>query len=108
LQGLTVSAEAFESRLRILEEEILRLSKLAAEYVDQSEQDKCWLLAQDLQREARELRAQIRKESQSVAEGHPDPSERDRYPKQSGLFAGCPPFAKGGRKGRATLSRFPD
>jgi hypothetical protein len=62
-----VSAEAFESRLRILEEEILRLSKLAAEYVDQSEQDKCWLLAQDLQREARELRSEIKKtQEQSI------------------------------------------
>ena len=54
-------AEALQSRLKVLEDEILRLTKLAAQSSGQVDQDKYWRLAQDLQREARELRSEIRK-----------------------------------------------
>jgi hypothetical protein len=58
--------EALQARLRVLEEEILRLTKLAAESSEQSIQDNYWRLAQDLQRDARELRQQIMKSSESA------------------------------------------
>lgn len=56
-------AEALQSRLKVLEDEILRLTKLAAQSTDQVDQDNYWRLTQDLQREARELRSEIRKVS---------------------------------------------
>jgi len=58
-------AEALQARLKVLEEEILRLTKLASQLPDQAQQDNYWRLAQDLQREARELRSEIRKASES-------------------------------------------
>ena len=57
-------AEALQSRLRVLEEEILRLIKLASLAEDQVVQDNYWRLAQDLQMEARELRSVLRKISE--------------------------------------------
>ena len=56
--------EALQARLKILKDEIVRFSKLASESVDQSQQDNYWRLAQDVQREARLLRAEIWKETQ--------------------------------------------
>lgn len=53
--------EALQARLKVLEDEILRLTKLAAQSQNQAEQDKYWRLAQDVQREARALRAEIEK-----------------------------------------------
>jgi len=58
------SPEALESRLRVLEEEILRLIKLASQSEDQPVQDNYWRLAQDLQIEARGLRSVLRKISE--------------------------------------------
>jgi hypothetical protein len=51
--------ESLQSRLEILEQEILRLTKQASQSSETIEQDNCYLLAQDLQREAREVRSQI-------------------------------------------------
>jgi hypothetical protein len=56
--------EALQSRLKVLEDETLRLTKLASGAVDKAEQDSYWCFAQDLQREARDLRSQIRKISE--------------------------------------------
>jgi hypothetical protein len=56
-----VIAEALQSRLKVLEDEISRLTKLAAQSSDQVDQDKYWRLAKDLQREARALRGEIAK-----------------------------------------------
>jgi hypothetical protein len=58
------SAEALESRLRVLEEEMLRLMKQASPAEDQFVQDNYWRLAQDLQIEARELRSVLRRVSE--------------------------------------------
>ncbi|MGA7909417.1 MAG: hypothetical protein WCA16_18565 [Candidatus Sulfotelmatobacter sp.] len=58
--------EALQARLKVLEEEILRLTKLASQSPDAEQQDNHWRLAQDLQREARELRAEIRRRSGST------------------------------------------
>jgi hypothetical protein len=58
--------EALEERLKVLEDEILRVTKLAAEAAEQIQQDSYWGLAQDLQREARELRREIEGISQSA------------------------------------------
>jgi hypothetical protein len=57
----TMILEALEDRLKVLEDEILRLIDLAAESSDLKQQDSCYGLAKDLQREARELRLQIKK-----------------------------------------------
>jgi hypothetical protein len=62
-------AEALASRLRVIEEEILRLTKLATEASDTAQQDNYLGLAQDLQREARELRLQIKRLSTQPAAG---------------------------------------
>ena len=59
-------AEALEARLRVLEDEILRLTRLASQTPGQNDQDNYWRLAQDLQREARALRSEIRKLSESA------------------------------------------
>jgi hypothetical protein len=53
--------EALQARLKVLEEEILRLTKQASQSSDQAEQDNYFRLAQDLQREARALRSETRK-----------------------------------------------
>jgi len=60
---------ALQARLQVLENEILRLTKLAAQEPGQTQQDNYWRLAQDLQREARALRAEIARilESAEVA-----------------------------------------
>jgi hypothetical protein len=55
--------DALESRLETLEQEITRLLKLSGECSDSEEQDNYLRLAQDLQREARELRREIDKHS---------------------------------------------
>jgi hypothetical protein len=55
------AVEALEARLKVLEDEILRLTKLASQTQDQRQQDKYLRLAQDLQREARSVRAEIEK-----------------------------------------------
>lgn len=67
--------EALPARLKVLEDEILRLTKLAAEANETVEQDNYWRLAQDLQREARELRSQIAKTAES-----PTPDHKSRGP----------------------------
>jgi hypothetical protein len=59
--------EALQSRLRVLEEEILRLGRLASQETETTRRDDLLRLAQDLNREARELRSQIRKMSESEA-----------------------------------------
>lgn len=59
--------EVLESRLRAIEEEITRLLNLCAEVSEPDQQDNYLRLAQDLQREARELRAQIKKETQPTS-----------------------------------------
>lgn len=70
--------EALESRLTAIEEQITRLLKLAGESEDPSKQDDYLRLAQDLQREARELRSEIKKQSE------PMPStSRESHPKSS-------------------------
>jgi hypothetical protein len=51
--------EALEARLQVLEQEILRLTQLAAQEKETEQQDKFWQLAQDLQREARQIRSEI-------------------------------------------------
>ena len=61
-----MDVEALEARLRIVEEEILRLTNLAAGSSDPEQQDNYYRLAQDLQRETRELRLQIKKPSGSA------------------------------------------
>ncbi len=57
---------ALQDRLKILEDEILRLAKLASQSSDQIQQDNYWQLAQDLQREARELRSEISRISEAT------------------------------------------
>ncbi|MGB7600244.1 MAG: hypothetical protein WBM24_08065 [Candidatus Sulfotelmatobacter sp.] len=51
--------EALQSRLKVLEDEILRLSNLASQTSEKDQQENHWLMAKDLQREAQHLRAQI-------------------------------------------------
>jgi hypothetical protein len=62
--------EALQARLKFLEDEILRFTKLAAQANETVEQDNYWRLAQDLQREARELRSQIAKTAEFSAPDH--------------------------------------
>jgi hypothetical protein len=66
--------EALAARLKVLEEEILRLSKLASESSDQLDQDKYWSLALDLQREARALRAGFHSISKTAKGARPEPT----------------------------------
>jgi hypothetical protein len=54
-------AEALASRLRVIEEEILRLTKLGGEASDTAQQDNYFGLAQDLQREALRIRSEIKR-----------------------------------------------
>jgi hypothetical protein len=53
--------EALQARLQVLEEEILRVAKLASQSSERIDQENYQRLAQDLQREAREVRAQLRR-----------------------------------------------
>lgn len=53
--------EALQARLKVLEDEILRLTKLASQSSDHLEQDKYWHLARDSQKEARALRTETEK-----------------------------------------------
>jgi len=59
--------EALQSGLKVLEDEILRLTRLASQETETARQDDHLRLAQDLNCEARELRSQIRKMSESEA-----------------------------------------
>jgi hypothetical protein len=61
-----VDVEALQARLKVLEEEILRATKRASQAADPTEQDNHWRVAQDLQREAREVRREILKLSESA------------------------------------------
>ena len=70
--------EALQDRLRALDDEILRLTKLASESSDKSQQDNYWLLARDLQREARGLRSEIRRIAESANLPLPSRGEHDR------------------------------
>jgi predicted DCC family thiol-disulfide oxidoreductase YuxK len=51
--------EALQTRLQVLEEEILRLAKAGSQEPEKAQQDNLLNLAHDLQREARELRTEI-------------------------------------------------
>jgi uncharacterized small protein (DUF1192 family) len=53
--------EALQSRLKVLEDEILRLTNLASQTSEKDQQENHWLMAKDLQHEAQRLRAQIAK-----------------------------------------------
>jgi hypothetical protein len=53
--------EALQSRLQVLEGEILRITNLASQSSENNQQENHWLMANDLQREARQLRAAIAK-----------------------------------------------
>lgn len=58
--------EALQTRLKVLEDEILRLAKAGSQETEKAQQDNLWHLAQDLQREARDLRAEIDRASGST------------------------------------------
>ena len=60
--------EALRARLKVLDDEILRLTMLAPKAPDKRQLDDYWDLAQDLQREARELRSEIKKISECKAQ----------------------------------------
>ena len=66
--------EALESRLKILEDEIRRLTNLAAQTPEKDQQENHWRMAKDLQGEARELRLQIAKNSDSAGQDVAPPS----------------------------------
>lgn len=53
--------EALQDRLKILEDEILHLTDLASRTSDHEQQDAYNHLAEDLQREARALRREIKR-----------------------------------------------
>ena len=59
--------EALRARLKVLEDEILRLTELASQAPNRIDQESNWGLAQDLQREARQLRHEINKLSELPA-----------------------------------------
>jgi hypothetical protein len=61
-------ANALQSRLKVIEEEILRMARQVSEAREKADQDNRWCMAQDLQRDARELRSQIRKISEAKNE----------------------------------------
>jgi hypothetical protein len=60
--------EALQARLKVLDDEILRLTMLASEAPGKRQQDAYRDLAQDFQREARELRSEIQKISECKAQ----------------------------------------
>jgi hypothetical protein len=51
--------EALQSRLKVLEDEILRLTNLASQTSEKDQKENHWLIAKDLQREAQQLRGEI-------------------------------------------------
>ncbi len=51
--------EALQTRLKVVEADILRLAKSGSQESEKAQQDNLWHLAHDLQRDARELRAEI-------------------------------------------------
>jgi hypothetical protein len=57
--------EALQSRLQVLEDEILRLTNLASQTPEKDQQENHWIMAKDLQREAHALREQIKINSES-------------------------------------------
>lgn len=71
--------EALESRSRAIEEEITRLLKLSAEANEPREQDNYLRLAQDLQREVRELRAEIKKLTQRGPSASCEPRPKSSF-----------------------------
>jgi hypothetical protein len=52
--------EALQSRLKVIEDEILHLTNLASQTAEKDQRENHWLMAKDLQRQAQQLRAQIR------------------------------------------------
>jgi hypothetical protein len=64
--------EALECRLKVIEEEILRLTNLASQTPKKDQQENHWLMAKDLQREAQAIRTQIAKSSiaRSLEDSH--------------------------------------
>jgi len=50
---------ALQARLQIIEAELVRMTDLACKAQDRDRQEQYWQLAQDLQREARKIRAEI-------------------------------------------------
>jgi hypothetical protein len=53
--------EAFQARLKVVDDEILRLTVLGSGTPNKRQPDYYWDLAHDLQREARELRSEIKR-----------------------------------------------
>ncbi len=94
--------EALQTRLKVLEDEILRLAKLAAQASETVEQDNYWHLAQDLQREARELRLQIVKKAESST-----PDHKSRGPLSSSVPSGASRNNSCKSSERVNISKFP-
>jgi hypothetical protein len=63
--------DALQERLENVEDEIVRLTKLAAQQHDAVQQDNYSRLAEDVQREARELRREIIKQETTPAVSGP-------------------------------------
>jgi len=61
-------ALALQARLDIIEREILRLAQLASTTNDLKRQQEYLTLAQDLQKDAREIRAELHRHSQAASE----------------------------------------
>lgn len=58
-----MAVEALQTRLKVIEDEILRLAKTASQESERAQQDNLLSLASDLQCEARDLRSEINRES---------------------------------------------
>jgi predicted DCC family thiol-disulfide oxidoreductase YuxK len=65
--------EALQTRLQVIEDEILRLAKAGSQESEKAQQDNFWHLAHDLQREAHELRAKITRADSNRASESIDP-----------------------------------
>lgn len=94
--------EALQARLKVLEDEILCVTKLAAEAKETLAQDNYWRLAQDLQREARELRLQIARTAESSA-----PDHKSRGPLSSSVPSGASRNNSCKSSERVYISNFP-
>ncbi len=94
--------EALQARLKVIEDEILRVTNLAAEESETVAQDNYWRLAQDLQREARELRLQIAKTAEPSARDH-----KSRGPLSSSVPSGASRNNSCKSSGRVYISNFP-
>jgi hypothetical protein len=70
-----MTAKALEARLQILEQEILRLTRVAAQEKETEQQDRFWELARDLQREAHEIRSEIARMTESANTRNSDISQ---------------------------------